>query len=135
MRGWDPVLGALQPLVQAHPQALLAADGRDLIAHARYAWRDLGLRPWSWDATDPPRNHYDMVQGLSVLKLPPPQRPAQVLLLAHALSASARTAYGRCERLWSGQLRHQPVALWLLEQPLPDAATRPEPTPCEKDPS
>jgi hypothetical protein len=137
MRGWDPLLDALRPLVQAHPQALLAADGRDLLAHARYAWRDLGLRPWSWDAADPPRHHYDMVQGLSVLKLAPPQRPAQVLLLAHALSASARMAYGRCERLWSGRLRHQPVALWLLEQPLLDAATRSEtePAACKEDPS
>lgn len=139
MRGWDPLLEALQPLVQAHPRALLAADGRDLIVHSRYAWRDQGLRPWSWDAADPPRHHYDMVQGLAVLKLPPQQRPVQVLLLAHELSASARTAYGRCERLWSGQLRHQPLGLWLLQQPrVPDAERRNhtvESEPCEEVPS
>ncbi len=65
MRGWDDALNELRPALAAQPGLPVLADSRNLIAHARYAWRDLERPVHAIPFGGPPRHHYEMMAGLT----------------------------------------------------------------------
>lgn len=58
MRGWGEALAVLRPAMAAHPQAVLAAPNRTLLAQAGYHWRDLAPARAALQGDGPPQHHY-----------------------------------------------------------------------------
>ncbi|MBS1191506.1 MAG: glycosyl transferase family 39 [Rhodocyclaceae bacterium] len=64
-RGWDELGRQLQPIVAAHPQAVLVADNRTLLAHMLYELRDLAPAAASWNPEGLKTDHYKLTTDLS----------------------------------------------------------------------
>ena len=115
MRGWQPALQSLAPALQSHPGTPVAASRRDLIAHATYAWRELGVVVSAWPAEGAPRNHYEQFRPLRSRGQP---WPAQVLVLTtEAPPASTRRPYRDWRLLASARSGAVDVQLWLATHP------------------
>lgn len=107
MRGWQPALDALRPALAAQPGLPVAAQPRELLAQAAYAWRDTGRAPQAWPVDGPPHHHYEQVTRLSLQALPP-----SLLWLGEAPPpASMAARYARLTPL--AQARDGRVALQL----------------------
>jgi len=63
-RGWDDLGRQLQPLLAAHPQAVLVADNRTLIAHMLYELRAQKPLAASWNPEGEASDHYKLSTDL-----------------------------------------------------------------------
>jgi hypothetical protein len=63
-QGWDELGRQLKPLLQAHPDAVLIADNRTLLAHMLYELRDLKPAAASWNPTGIASDHYKLTTDL-----------------------------------------------------------------------
>ena len=59
-KGWSQLAAELRPILAAHPNALLLADHRTLMAHMLYELRDLHLDAVAWAPQDRPQDHYQL---------------------------------------------------------------------------
>lgn len=110
MRGWDDALNDLRPALKAHPGLPVLADSRNLIAHARYAWRDLERPVQAIPFDGPPRNHYEMLAG-------PATRSASGSWLLLSAGAPAPAQFGACAGttpLAEGRSGRVVARLWLV---------------------
>ena len=62
--GWDELGRQLRPLLQAHPDAVLVADNRTLLAHMLYEVRDLHPVAASWNPSGIASDHYKLTTDL-----------------------------------------------------------------------
>jgi hypothetical protein len=91
MRGWTPAFAALRPVLATQPaNAVLIGTDRTLIAHGRYAWRDL---PWRWHAWRPdpgraPIDHYQLTAGWPADR-PPADRDRPLLIVTEGATLPA----------------------------------------------
>ena len=114
MRGWEPALQQLQRAVQDHPDLPLAATSRELVAHARYEWRDLDRPVMAWPASGKPRHHYEQFEALWAKGQHP---PARLLLLTDApLSDHFKQQYPNWRRLDAAQAASLKLELWLASE-------------------
>lgn len=116
MRGWEPTLQQLQVAAKAQPDLPLAATSRNLVAHARYQWRDLNRPVMAWPPSGKPRHHYEQFEALWAAGQRPPER---MLLLTDApLSSHYKIQYPHWRRLDAAQSGKLHLELWLAsEQP------------------
>ena len=63
-QGWDDLGRQLKPLLQAHPNAVLIADNRTLLAHMLYEVRDLKPAVASWNPAGIASDHYKLTTDL-----------------------------------------------------------------------
>ena len=63
-QGWDDLGRQLKPLLQAHPDAVLIADNRTLLAHMLYEVRDLKPAAASWNPAGIASDHYKLTTDL-----------------------------------------------------------------------
>ena len=63
-QGWDELGRQLKPLLRAHPDAVLVADNRTLLAHMLYEVRDLKPLAASWNPSGKPSDHYKLTTDL-----------------------------------------------------------------------
>jgi len=63
-QGWDELGHQLKPIVQAHPDAVLVADNRTLLAHMLYELRDLKPAAASWNPDGIASDHYKLTTDL-----------------------------------------------------------------------
>ena len=111
MRGWDPVLQQLEPALQAHADLPVAATRRDLVVHARYAWRSLQRPIMAWPTTGKPRHHYEQFEPLW---RSPDGKPPRLLLLSDApLADDYRQHYPHWHLLSQAQSGRVHLQLWL----------------------
>lgn len=64
-RGWDELGRQLRPLVAAHPDAVLIADNRTLLAHTLYELRDLRPAAAAWNPERRHSDHYKLTTDLT----------------------------------------------------------------------
>ncbi|HJW27140.1 MAG TPA: glycosyltransferase family 39 protein [Rhodocyclaceae bacterium] len=64
-RGWDELGRQLHPLAAAHPDAVLVADNRTLLAHMLYELRDLAPAAASWNPDRRKSDHYKLTTDLT----------------------------------------------------------------------
>ena len=62
-RGWIRLADGVQPLLTAHPGAILVAEDRELIAHLVYRLHPTEYA--AWNPGRPPRDHYELVTSLA----------------------------------------------------------------------
>ncbi len=62
--GWDELGRQLKPIVQAHPDAILIADNRTLLAHMLYELRDVRPLAASWNPSGVVSDHYKLTTDL-----------------------------------------------------------------------
>lgn len=62
--GWDALGRQLKPLLEAHPNTVLVADNRTLLAHMRYELRDLKPTAVSWNPSGAASDHYKLTTDL-----------------------------------------------------------------------
>lgn len=62
--GWDDLAGQLRPFVLAHPDAVLLADNRSLLAHMAYELRDLRPTVVSWNPEGVVGDHFKLSTDL-----------------------------------------------------------------------
>lgn len=62
--GWDVLGSQLATLTAAHPQAVLVADNRTLLAHMLYELRDQQLTAASWNPSGEVSDHYKLTTRL-----------------------------------------------------------------------
>lgn len=62
--GWDGLGAQLRPILEAHPDAVLVADNRTLLAHMLYELRDLNPAAASWNPSGAHSDHYKMTTDL-----------------------------------------------------------------------
>ncbi len=63
-RGWDELGRQLQPLVAAHPGAVVIADNRTLLAHMTYELRGLNPPTAAWNPRGEHSDHYKLTTDL-----------------------------------------------------------------------
>ncbi|MGB7536194.1 MAG: glycosyltransferase family 39 protein, partial [Azonexus sp.] len=63
-QGWDELGRQLKPLLRAHPDAVLVADNRTLLAHMLYEVRDLKPLAASWNPSGKASDHYKLTTDL-----------------------------------------------------------------------
>jgi hypothetical protein len=63
-QGWDGLGRQLKPILAAHPDAVLVADNRTLLAHMLYEVRDLSPAAASWNPSGKPSDHYKLTTDL-----------------------------------------------------------------------
>jgi 4-amino-4-deoxy-L-arabinose transferase-like glycosyltransferase len=63
-RGWHELGQQLQPIVAAHPGAVVVADNRTLLAHMIYELRDLAPPAASWNPRREKSDHYQLTTDL-----------------------------------------------------------------------
>lgn len=63
-QGWDELGRQLKPLVLAHPNLVLVADNRTLLAHMLYELRDLKPAAASWNPSGEASDHYKLTTDL-----------------------------------------------------------------------
>ncbi len=63
-QGWDELGRQLKPLLQGHPDAVLIADNRTLLAHMLYELRDLNPAAASWNPAGVASDHYKLTTDL-----------------------------------------------------------------------
>ncbi len=63
-RGWDDLGRQLTPLLQAHPDAVLVADNRTLLAHMLYELRAQHPVAASWNPSGQASDHYKLTTDL-----------------------------------------------------------------------
>lgn len=64
LKGWDSIGQQYQAIQQQYPEAILLADGRDVLSGLAYYARPQGLRGLSWNPQQKMRHHYDLVTTL-----------------------------------------------------------------------
>jgi hypothetical protein len=62
--GWDELGRQLKPIMRAHPDAILVADNRTLLAHMLYELRDLKPLAASWNPSGIASDHYKLTTDL-----------------------------------------------------------------------
>jgi len=93
-QGWDELGRQLKPIIQAHPDTVLVADNRTLLAHMLYELRDLKLAAASWNPSGIPSDHYKLTTDLR----PYINRDA-ILITQDAAGAEFATRFARIEKL------------------------------------
>ncbi len=63
-QGWDELGRQLKPVLAAHPDAVLIADNRTLLAHMLYELRDLKPLAASWNPRGEVNDHYKLTTDL-----------------------------------------------------------------------
>jgi len=63
-QGWDELGRQLKPILSAHPDAVLVADNRTLLAHMLYEVRELKPAAASWNPSGTPSDHYKLTTDL-----------------------------------------------------------------------
>jgi len=63
-QGWDGLGRQLKPILAAHPDAVLVANNRTLLAHMLYEVRDLNPAAASWNPSGKPSDHYKLTTDL-----------------------------------------------------------------------
>lgn len=63
-QGWDELGRQLRPIALAHPDAVLVADNRTLLAHMLYELRDLKPAAASWNPSGEAGDHYKLTTDL-----------------------------------------------------------------------
>lgn len=76
--GWDELGQQLRPLVQSHPDAVLIANNRTLLAHMAYELHDLQPRIASWNPEGVASDHFKLTMKLDA------HRGGDALLLTEA---------------------------------------------------
>lgn len=64
-RGWDALAQQLRPMLAAHPEAVLVAENRTLMAHLLYELRDLSPLAASWNPDGERSDHYKLTTDLT----------------------------------------------------------------------
>lgn len=64
LKGWDSIGQQYLAIQQQYPDALLLADGRDVLSGLAYYARPQGLQGISWNPKQQMRHHYDLVTTL-----------------------------------------------------------------------
>ncbi len=62
--GWDELGRQLKPIIAAHPDCVLIADNRTLLAHMLYELRDLKPAAASWNPNGVASDHYKLTTDL-----------------------------------------------------------------------
>ena len=108
MRGWDESLAPLELRLQEFPGVPVAATDRNVIAHARHAWRKSPGEVGSWPAVGAARHHYEAVHPVA------PPWPAQLLLLLKSTEAPpAFSPYRQWRALGQASSGRVSLSLWL----------------------
>jgi 4-amino-4-deoxy-L-arabinose transferase-like glycosyltransferase len=68
-RGWDQLAIQLRPILAAHPDAIVLASNRTLIAHMRYELRDMRTEFVAWKPQARPQDHYQLIAPLDTADL------------------------------------------------------------------
>lgn len=115
--GWDRLAAELRPYFAAHPQALLLADSRTLLAHLAYELRDLHPELARWNPRGDVADHFQLTadldrpagrhRGRNALLVTEGPPPAEVL----ARFAAARQLAAPSVALPGGQQRRLEVYL------------------------
>jgi hypothetical protein len=63
-KGWDELGRQLKPVIQAHPDTVLVADNRTLLAHMLYELRDIKPSAASWNPSGVASDHYKLTTDL-----------------------------------------------------------------------
>jgi 4-amino-4-deoxy-L-arabinose transferase-like glycosyltransferase len=63
-QGWDDLGRQLKPLLEAHPNTVLIADNRTLLAHMLYELRELKPAAASWNPSGMASDHYKLTTDL-----------------------------------------------------------------------
>jgi 4-amino-4-deoxy-L-arabinose transferase-like glycosyltransferase len=93
-RGWDELGRQMRPFLIAHPEAVLLADGRTLLAHLRYELRDLHPVAVAWNPKHEASDHYKLTTDLNA------HRGSDALLVTEgAPDTSVRQYFVRTEKL------------------------------------
>lgn len=64
-RGWGELAAQVRPILTSHPNAMLLADHRTIMAHLQYELRDLDLHPVAWAPSARPQDHYQLTIPLA----------------------------------------------------------------------
>ncbi|MDH4391788.1 MAG: glycosyltransferase family 39 protein [Aquabacterium sp.] len=116
MRGWPEAMAALQPVLQAHPQALLVGTSRQVMAQTGYHARRLGLQRAGWqdDSLGPAQHHYTLhcrwrpvrggARSVLILSDGPPPALGDGLQVQTLAQATVRDLRGTRHTLWLSQL-------------------------------
>lgn len=115
MRGWDTALNDLRPMLAREPDVPILTDARDVLVHARYAWRDVPRTVTAWPA--PPgrwaQHHYEWTSPWP--DPADPQTPSQLLWLGTRLPEAAWRRFYPCATwLASSKQGRVEVSLWRL---------------------
>ena len=94
--GWDELGRQLKPILQAHPDAVLVADNRTLLAHMLYELRDLNPAAASWNPSGIASDHYKLTTDLR-----PYVGKDAILVTDNALGADFAPRFARIEKLAS----------------------------------
>lgn len=84
LKGWDMIGRQYLAIQQQYPDAILLADGRDVLSELVYYARPQGLRGVSWNPHQQLRHHYDLVttladkMGKDFLLVTPGEPPADI---------------------------------------------------------
>lgn len=62
--GWEQLADQLKPLAESHPEAVLLADNRTLLAHMGYALRSLQPQLVSWNPKGEATDHFKLTTDL-----------------------------------------------------------------------
>ncbi|MFT3736968.1 MAG: glycosyltransferase family 39 protein [Rhodocyclaceae bacterium] len=64
-RGWPQLAQQLRPILAAHPDAIVVAENRTLIAHMRYELRDMRTDFLAWKPQPRAQDHYQLTAPFS----------------------------------------------------------------------
>ena len=64
-QGWDELGRQLQPIIEAHPDSILIADSRTLLAHMSYELRGINIEAASWNPSGAGSDHYKLTTNLN----------------------------------------------------------------------
>lgn len=64
-KGWDEAARQLRPIFSAHPEAVLVAENRTVLAHLLYELRDLKPAAASWNPARLKTDHYKLTTDLN----------------------------------------------------------------------
>ncbi|GAA5160362.1 hypothetical protein GCM10025770_08010 [Viridibacterium curvum] len=64
-RGWPQLAQQLRPILAAHPDAIVVAENRTLIAHMRYELRDMRTDFLAWKPQPRAQDHYQLTTPFS----------------------------------------------------------------------
>ncbi len=114
MKGWDTIAAQLAPIVQSHPQAYVAGDGRTFLAHSAYNLRDLPLRVAAWNPDGSHRDQYQITHSL------PNQPGLDLIYLGAQPPAEMLERFAHSEHLTQVHAQTHPdfalhLDVWLLQ--------------------
>lgn len=113
MKDWDRLVETLSPFIEAHPDLIVVADDRTMLAHVAYTLRAKSPRIASWNPSHTVIDQYQLTRSL-------PNTPGiDVLYIAESTPTGAIARFARSQQLGYGSVQSHPdfsrhAGVWLL---------------------